>query len=132
MIFASVLIALVFEFRLDMLWGGINALQIVSCMSYTSVAWPANISFLFTMLNQVTLFDFFLDPFSVLPSGDYLFDWNWSPTDPEGNSLALANGGSLTFLPNLGFVALFLLIALLYSLMAAIGRLLLRFKVCGK
>ena len=61
-----------------------------------------------------------------------MFDWNWSPTDPKGNSLALANGGNLTFLPNLGFVALFLGIALLYSLMALIGHLLLRFEVGGK
>ena len=54
LIFASVIVALMFEFRLDMLWGGINALQIICCMSYCNVAWPVNIGFLFTMLGIVS------------------------------------------------------------------------------
>lgn len=122
LIFASVIVALMFEFRLDMLWGGINALQIICCMSYCNVAWPVNIGFLFTMLNQITQFNF-LDPFSRLPGGKYLIEWKWSPTDAKGNSLALANGGSLTFLPNMGSVALFLVIALVYTLLGPIGKL---------
>ena len=63
LIFGSIIVALIFEFRLDMLWGGINALQIICCMSYCNVAWPVNIGFLFTMLNQITQFDF-MDPFN--------------------------------------------------------------------
>jgi hypothetical protein len=131
LIFGSIIIALIFEFRLDMLWGGINALQIICCMSYCNVAWPVNIGFLFTMLNQITQFDF-MDPFNRLPSGKYLIDWKWSPTDAHGNSLALANGGNLTFLPNVGSVALFLVIALLYTLLMPIGKLFQRFNVGGK
>lgn len=100
-------------------------------MSYCNVAWPVNISFLFTMLNSVTQFDF-LDPFSQLPSGKYLFNWNWSPTDPKGNSLALANGGNLTFLPNIGSVGVFLVIALLYTSIVPIGKLLQIFHIGGK
>ena len=100
-------------------------------MSYCNVAWPVNLSFLFTMLNQITQFDF-LDPFSRLPSGKQIFDSKWSPTDPKGSSLALANGGSLTFLPNVGSVALVLLIALLYTIFVLILKLTLRFKVRGK
>lgn len=53
----------------------------------------------------------------------YLIEWKWSPTDAKGNSLALANGGSLTFLPNMGSVALFLVIALVYTLLGPIGKL---------
>ena len=67
-----------------------------------------------------------------MSNGKYLFDWKWSPTDPKGMSIAVVNGGSLTFLPNIGSVALFLLIALLYTLLVLIGRLLLRFKAGGK
>lgn len=100
-------------------------------MSYCNVAWPVNISFLFTMLNSVTQFDF-LDPFSQLPNGKYLFNWNWSPTDPKGNSLALANGGNLTFLPNIGSVGVFLVIALLYTSIVPIGKLLQIFHIGGK
>lgn len=94
------------------------------------MAWPVNLGFLFRMLNSVTQFDF-LDPFSRLPNGKLLIDWNWSPTDPKGSSIVLANGGSLTFLPNMGSVALFLLIALLYTLLVPIGMFLQRLKVFG-
>ena len=95
------------------------------------MSWPANMRFFFSLLNQVAQFDF-IDPFSRLASGKYLFDWKWSPTDPKGSSIALANGGSLTFLPNIGSVALFLLIAILYTFLVPVGRLLLRFKAGGK
>lgn len=95
------------------------------------MSWPTNMRFFFSLLNQVVQFDF-IDPFSRLSSGQYLFDWKWSPTDPKGSSIALANGGSLTFLPNIGSVALFLLIALLYTFLVPVGRLLLRFKAGGK
>lgn len=77
--------------------------------------------FFFTLLNSISQFDF-LDPFTRLPSGKQLFDWKWSPTDPKGSSIALANGGSLTFLPNMGSVALFLLIALIYTLLVPLGK----------
>jgi hypothetical protein len=87
--------------------------------------------FFFTLLNSVSQFDF-LDPFSRLPSGKQVADWKWSPTDPKGNSLALANGGSLTFLPNMGSVALFLLIALIYTLLVPLGKVIQRFHLCGK
>lgn len=86
-IFVSVITSLVLNFRLDSLWGGINALQIISFLSYGNVAWPANISFLFEGVNKITQFDF-LDPFAQIESsGKYLIDWKWSPTDSKGSSL---------------------------------------------
>lgn len=69
-IFIVVVLALLFEFQLDMLWSGINTLQIVCCMSYCNVAWPANIGFLFTMLNGIAQFEI-LNPFNRLQSNNY-------------------------------------------------------------
>jgi len=81
LIFIAVIISLIFKLKLDMLWGGINTLQIVAFMSFCSIAWPVNISFLFDLLNSITQFKF-LDPFSILPLIErYLADWKWSPTD---------------------------------------------------
>ena len=81
MIFIAVIISLIFKLKLDMLWGGINTLQIVAFMSFCSIAWPVNISFLFDLLNSITQFKF-LDPFSILPLIErHLADWKWSPTD---------------------------------------------------
>ena len=66
LIFIAVILSLLFKLKLDMLWGGINSLQIVAFMSFCSIAWPADISFLFNLLNGITQFDF-LDPFAILP-----------------------------------------------------------------
>ena len=65
-------------------------------------------------------------------SGNYLIKWKWSPTDPKGSSLVRENGGSLTFLPNLGSVALFIHLALIYSLLTPLGRLLQRIGICKR
>lgn len=81
-IFIVVVLSLLLSFKIDMLWGGINSLQIVAFMSFCSISWSANLSFLFSLLNSITQFDF-IDPFSILPLIDrYLVDWKWSPTDP--------------------------------------------------
>jgi hypothetical protein len=74
-----------------------------------------------------------IDPFSPLPIIDKkIYNWNWSPTDPKGNTLAIVNGGSLTFLPNLGSVALFLLLAVIHTLISPLAILLTTIGIKGK
>ena len=74
-----------------------------------------------------------IDPFGPIPILDQnIYNWNWSPTDPKGNNLAIVNGGSLTFLPNLGSVALFLHIVFLQTLLAPLGKLLTAIGIKGK
>jgi hypothetical protein len=99
-------------------------------MSYSNVAWHANLGFLFTLINRITQFDF-LAPLSDLPNGKYLFNSKWSPTDSKLSSLVLANGGSLTFLPNIGSVSLLILVVIFFTFLAPIGIILKRFKVVG-
>jgi hypothetical protein len=53
-VFSSVFVSFVFNVSLNMLWGSINALQIIVCLSYNNIAWPANITYLFNLLNQIT------------------------------------------------------------------------------
>jgi len=74
-----------------------------------------------------------IDPFAPIPIVNVnIYDWNWSPTDPKGNNLAIVNGGSLTFLPNLGSVALFIHLALIQTMIAPVTKLMQAIGIKGK
>jgi len=74
-----------------------------------------------------------IDPFNPIPIINInIYDWNWSPTDPMGNNLAIVNGGSLTFLPNLGSVALFIHLAFIQTLINPLAKLLTAIGIKGK
>lgn len=116
-----------------MLWGSINALQIIVCLSYSSVPWNAVLGFVFDWLTKITSFDL-LNPFGPIPLTDEknFYEWNWSSTDCKGNNLCIANGGSLTFLPNLGSIALFLHLALFTTLLSPLASMLTAIGINGK
>jgi hypothetical protein len=90
------------------------------------------VSFVFTWLASITAFDL-LNPFGPIPLTEKNFyEWNWSATDCNGNNLCIANGGSLTFLPNLGSIALFLHIAVFTTFLSPVARLLTAIGIPGK
>ena len=69
LVFISLFISFFLNIGLNMLWGSINALQIIVCLSYSSVPWNAVLGFVFDWLTQITSFDL-LNPFGSIPLTD--------------------------------------------------------------
>lgn len=90
----------------SILWGGINAMQLISCSALFNLVLPPNCNVVYQYLQNLTSFDIY-NPVAELEIG------GWTQTDPFNDNFANLGYGSLNFYDALGSIAIIILCILL-------------------
>ena len=70
-----------------MIWGTVNALQLIYSLSYADVPWNALLGTVYEWLGKVTNFDL-INPFGKVPlTENDFFNWGFSDTECDGNKV---------------------------------------------
>lgn len=101
-VFSSIVLATFFNLSLQLLWGGINALQIIAHLPLNNVNFPSNAFQVFQFLAEVVSFDLFAP-------ADY-YDFGFTETEPFNSNYEELGYETTNFLENLGSISLIFLV----------------------